>query len=555
METAAMDTHQANDVPTEADTRGVAERFFELSIVRAQDNVRSALLILLLVVSLTSPAYTTNRISLYTSLIVGVLLTLWTRFAARWESIRADGYVTTAAGVVLLADFAWLALFVYGTGGLDSPFFALLLVPVIFGSAFFSLLRAAVALVTGLVVAASIFFALNRPPAADTPWRLAGMLFAVIAIAWVSYGFCLVLERERRTNELVVHHLSEGVLLIDDRGRIRLANTQLERFTGLPSQQILRHSTREVVEEPGMQVLVAILSDVQAPESDALIQVRDIVIDRPEPIDLRVSTIRLGGRIRRPAGWLIVCQDVTELKTLVRVRESGIRILSHEMRSPLTTFKMISSVFAELAQRLSDRRGEKLIQIVDQETDRMLRLVGQFLDVATMDDATYQLTLQEVQVPELVRRAADALEVRANEKQISVSTACEEATPAIAADPDRLEDALYNLCDNALKYTDAGGRIEIACASHDGEVRIAVSDTGCGIPPDKVGIVFEEFGQAHDRPEGGILERGIGLGLYMVRRIVELHGGRVEVQSEPDKGSTFAMYLPIKARAAGQNTA
>jgi PAS domain S-box-containing protein len=540
------DTQEGNASAVATEHQPRTERFFELSLVRAEDNVRMALLILLLIVALTSPTYVVSSVTLYTSLVIGVLLTLWTRFAARWGELRAAGHMATASGIVLLAEFAWLALFVHGTGGLTSPFSALLLLPVIFASAFFSLLHIAVALTTGLIVATNVFFAVRYRLDPDTSWHLTGMLLAVIAIAWASYGLCLVLERERRANDLVVRHLSEGVILIDSLGWIRLVNEQLERFTGVPAQAVLPLNTLHVAKTPELSALAEILRDVMAPETYDPTDVRDITINRPEPIDLRVITMRLGGSADRPTGWLVICQDITELKSLVRMREDGIRFLSHEMRSPLTTFKMISSIFSELANQLSDNSSAKLIEIVDHETDRMLRLVGQFLDIAALDEGSFRLNVGEVNVPELVQKAAEPLEIRATAKDISVSSQCAEQIPVIPGDPERLEDALHNLCDNALKYSEPGGHISITAETSDGHVRIAISDTGRGISPEMQEAIFEQFVQAHaDEAEATTLERGSGLGLYMVRRIVELHGGRIEVDSEVGRGSTFTIHLPI----------
>jgi signal transduction histidine kinase len=318
----------------------------------------------------------------------------------------------------------------------------------------------------------------------------------------------------------------------------------------LPAAAMMLLNVRDLTGKAEYAKLAEILSDVLVPTGADLSHVRDFSLDTPEPTDLRITTIRLGGRGTRPTGWLVVCQDVTELKSLLRMRESGIRFLSHEMRSPLTTFKLISSVFQELADRLSDNRSAKLIEIVDNETDRMLRLVGKFLDVAALDEGSYQPGKEACDVARLVTRVGDAIEVRGAEKGVLVSTRCAEGLPTIQADPDGIEDVLYNLCDNALKYTDEGGSVSIEVAREDEVVTIAVSDTGCGIPEDAQELIFEEFAQVQDARAGTPLEKGVGLGLYTVRRIVEIHGGRVEVDSEVGRGSTFRVYLPI-AREEG----
>ncbi len=494
---AEYDNVNDRDHVSEAQEAPRLEGFFELSILRAEDNVRIALLFVLLLVALTSPVYVVNRVSLFTALIVGVFLTMWTRYGAQWAVLRAAGHVRIAAGVVLLGEYAWLALFVHGTGGLDSPFSALLLLPVIFASAFFSLLNIAVALSTGLILVTLGIFALSPQVAgqADTGWQLIGMLMAVIAVAWGSYGLCRVLERERRTNDLVVRYLSEGVLLIDGLGWVRLCNHQMERFLGMPAQEVLRINTRQIAQQPELAQLGDVLHGALIPGSYAPTHVRDVSIFTPEPTDLRVITMRLSSGADKSMGWLVVCQDVTELKSLVRMREDGVRFLSHEIRSPLTTLRMISGVFSDLAEQLSDRSSVKLIEVMDDEVDRMLRLVGQFLDIAALDQGTYSLKPGVVVVPELLEKAESSLEVRASTHGVSISTRCDGQIPTISADLDALENCLHNLCDNALKHTRRGDEISLTAWADGDYVQIAVADTGYGIPAELHESIFDEFVQ------------------------------------------------------------
>ncbi len=543
-----VDARDEQDDVVDIPQSGGCEGFFELSILRAQGNVRIALLILLLVVALSSPAYLASKLTLYTALIVGVFLTLWTRYAARWGELRARGHLRTAAGVVLLGEYAWLALFVHGTGGLVSPFASLLLLPVLFASAFFCLLNVAVALSTGLIVVTFGLFALS-PGTRSAPgvvWHLTGMLIAVIAVAWGAYGLCVVLERERRTNEMVVRHLSEGVLLIDGLGWIRLYNRQMARFFGIPPETLLTLNTRHIHKEPDLVELGEILHDVLNPESYDPRNVRDVTIHRPDPVELRVITMRLSGTSDQSMGWLVVCQDVTELKAMVRMREDGVRFLSHEIRSPLTTFKMVSSVFAELAEQLSDSSSAHLIEVVDNEADRMLRLVGQFLDVAALDQGTYKLDTGDVNVRELIETAASTLRIRAEAKQVEVTDECDANVAVIQGDSGALETCLHNLCDNALKYTDKGGKISLSAHMNGDHVQIAVADNGHGIPEQMHEEIFGEFIQAHqDGGNGSTVSRGVGLGLYLVRSLVELQGGSIELESEDGMGSVFTISLPV----------
>ncbi|MEA3402121.1 MAG: ATP-binding protein [Armatimonadota bacterium] len=520
-----------------------ADAFFELSILRGVDNVRAAMLILMLVVALSTPEYLGSRLAVYTALIVGVFLTLWTRYAARWDDLRTNGNLLNAAGVVLIGDIAWIGLFVWGTGGLYSPFLALLLLPIVFGSGFFGLLAYAVAIATGIVAMLNVAYAFAQPVNAAMTWRLLGSLFALLAVAWVSYTITLVLERERRTNELVIRHMSEAVILIDASGHIRLVNPPLERFTGLSMDDTIGLDVRDLPEDRQFDALRTITGTATDPDGAPVRSIEDIQVEADERLDLRIYAVRLGAS-GRGAGWLIICQDITDLKTIARARESGVRFLSHEIRSPLTTLKMISQVFGELAGRLTDDNTTRLVGILDEETDRMLRLVGQFLDLAALDQGSFQLELSEVEISETVRRVARSLELRAAEKSLSVQTELDEPLPPVHVDRNRMEDVLHNLCDNALKFTDPGGEVRLTAAQADGHVRVTVSDTGCGIPPETKDIIFEQFARAADEGQGN-RERGIGLGLYLARRVVELHGGRIEVESEVGHGSDFSIYLPV----------
>ncbi|MGI5819591.1 MAG: ATP-binding protein [Armatimonadota bacterium] len=521
-----------------------SEMFFEVSMVRALGTVRVALVLLMMVVVFATPTVTTLPAAAFLALFVGSILTIWTRFAARWRELEVAGHVSTAAGVVLIGDVLWTSLFVLGTGGLDSPFLALLFIPIIFGCAFFSVLELAAALVTGLVSLIIFTFGIAAEQTVANIWRTSGMIFASIAVAWVAYGLARVLERERQTNELVVRHMSEAVVLIDSFGVIRLVNPPLLQLTGLDHDSLVGLAVDELPPGEKYEVLRQIVGDPRTPDGPASpYSVRDIQVEAEKPCDLRVYAVRMGGT-GRAAGRLIICQDVTDLKSVARARETGVRFLSHEMRSPLSTLKIISQIFGELTDQLTDSNADRLVTLLDSETDRMLRMVGQFLDLAALDQGTFRLALQKINVAHLMHRVCNSLEFRAADKDMTVEKSLPDALPLISADPDRLEDVLHNLCDNALKYTDRGGTIRLSAREADGMVELCVSDNGQGISPEIQDDIFSEFVRAAEDGQSG-RKMGVGLGLYMARRIVEEHGGEITVDSAIGRGSDFVIRLPV----------
>lgn len=531
-----------NEDRPDVDGPDAKESVLEVSMLRAVGNVRTALIFLMLLVLTATPAVTTSRSAAYIALFIGTILTIWTRFAARWRELHAANRMITAAGVVLFGDVLWTSLFVLGTGGLSSPFLAFLFIPLIFGSAFFSVLNLAAALVAALITLIIAGFGLAAPQTSENLWRTFGTIFAGIAVTWVAYGLALILERERQTNELVVRHMSEAVVLVDGSGVVRLVNPPLQKLTGLDERALIGLHVDDLPAGPGYDLLRPVVEDVAVDRSGPNNAIRDIEVKGERPRDLRVYTVRMGG-VGRAAGWLIICQDVTDLKSVARARETGVRFLSHEMRSPLSTLKIISQIFGELTDQLTDSNAERLVTILDSETDRMLRMVGQFLDLAALDQGTFQLALQKIDVTDIMKRVCTSLEVRAAEKELTVENVVPDGLPPVEADPDRLEDVLHNLCDNALKYTQRGGRIRLSARALDGAVELCVSDNGQGISPDIQDDIFSEFVRAAEDGKSG-RKMGVGLGLYMARRIIEEHGGVITVDSAVGKGSDFIIRLP-----------
>ncbi|MGD9494688.1 MAG: sensor histidine kinase [Armatimonadota bacterium] len=516
--------------------------FYEFSLFRAVGRVRIVLLFLMLLVALASPDRLTSPLAVHTGLIIGVFLTLWTRYAARWRELHEDGHLDLAALVVTLGDITWLGLFALGTGGVDSPFVPLLIVPLIFTCTTLGTARVAVALATGVIVMLLVVFALGQPLTQALMWRLTGLAFALIAVAWVASGLYAVLERERRTSELVIRFMDEAVILADASGRIRLANPQVERFVGIAADDLVGLDLSYLPAEPRYQALRRVASPIFSPGAQPG-GVRDVDVEVHERLELRVSTVRVAGPTRRPIAWLIICQDITDLKTIARAHASGVRFLSHEIRSPLTTLKTISAVFGELAAQLTDQGAGKLVEILDQEVDRMLRLARQFLDLAALEEGSSPLSLEPTDIAEVVAQVADSLRIRAEGKGLNFAVECIEPLPAVTADPNRLADVLHNLGDNAVKYTEPGGTVSIRASAVDGEIIIAVSDTGPGIPEEFRERVFHEFarGPQHEGPS----TEGLGLGLFMARQIVAMHGGRIELDSQVGRGSTFSIHLPV----------
>lgn len=524
------------------------ERVFELGLSKQADKVRVLLAVFLLVLVLAAPDnLVSNPATALSAVALIALLTVWTMFFLDWEAVWAKGRLPLVAVTILLVDVGVLALFIHGTRGFHSPFTSLLFLPILFAAVFFGSLSIALPLVTGIIAAVHVCFAAAVLLEPGILGQLLARLIGVIAIAWLSYGLSRISERERQANDSVVRNLVEGVLLVHEgEGQtIVLANPQIEKLCGLPTEMILGQRLGTIPDEPAYERLLAVVADVGGPGVDAAPVNRDITLHTPDAMDLRVITIPCGGTEKRPLGWVVVCQDVTDIRAVARMKEEGMAILSHEVCSPLATLRMVSQLLATLADELDEEERARAIWAIDKESERLVALAGKLLDVSAQDHGAYDLELEQVQVAELIDKIGRIFQLKAPDRGILMLSECEEELPEIRADAVRLEQVLTNLCDNAFKYSPEGGTVKLAAARRNDHIEISVTDTGCGIAPDKIKAIFDKFTQADADSALPIVERGVGLGLYIARTIVQAHGGHISVDSAVGEGSTFRVCLPI----------
>jgi signal transduction histidine kinase len=176
----------------------------------------------------------------------------------------------------------------------------------------------------------------------------------------------------------------------------------------------------------------------------------------------------------------------------------------------------------------------------------LLSLINDVLDLAKIEAGRMELELSEVALPDLLRSAVSINAERADRGDITLALHTEPKEIPITADERRVRQVVFNLLSNAIKFTPPEGRIDITALANNGQVEVAVADTGSGIPADDIESIFEEFEQT----SAGKQVEGTGLGLPLSRKLVELHGGRLWVESTPGKGSTFRFTLPVQPETA-----
>jgi signal transduction histidine kinase len=334
-------------------------------------------------------------------------------------------------------------------------------------------------------------------------------------------------EDERAVQDLILGSMHDGVLLLDGQGSTAFANAALERHLGSRPTgigQLYPPALREMIREvpaggPGTTE-----------------------IERDDPIRwLRATAVPAG----EDGSILLVITDITETRRIEAVRRDFVANASHELKTPAASIRAAAETLASIADR-DPQAVPRFASQLEREAMRLSRIVADLLDLSRLE--TGSELGERVRLDTLAREEVERFEETAREggRVIRVDAASAATVSGSARD---LSLMIRNLIDNALRYTQPGGHVEIGVEAHDGVVEIAVSDDGLGIPIRDLPRVFERFyrvDRARSRETGGT-----GLGLSIVRHVAENHGGSVQVESELGAGSTFTVTLPAQTTVAG----
>jgi signal transduction histidine kinase len=238
-----------------------------------------------------------------------------------------------------------------------------------------------------------------------------------------------------------------------------------------------------------------------------------------------------------------------KLRELAEMKEEFLALTTHDLRSPLTVISGVISFFT--SGRLGELSPEQknMVSMMERNTQNLIELVNDLLDASKLESGTMRLDIASFDLREVLNELRETMLLPlAKEKGIELVETFPKDLPAVEADRAKLRRILLNLLSNALKFTQKGGRVEVRADLQDERVRVSVSDTGVGIAPEDVDRLFDKYEQTRSRATRG--EKGTGLGLYITKQLVELHGSAITVKSELGKGSTFSFTLPAAGSSA-----
>jgi two-component system sensor histidine kinase VicK len=340
------------------------------------------------------------------------------------------------------------------------------------------------------------------------------------------------IQGEKNKVEAILTHMADGLLALDEEGRIIKLNPAAERMFRTTEPEVLGHLPKDVWPETKLEAAVA----------KAVAENRSLAHEfRFGALWLLAYVTPLFGERNQNAGTVVVFHDITELQKLEGLRREFVANVSHELKTPLTTVK---SYVETLLDGAADDPGlrERFLRVVEGETDRMARLVKDLLHLSQLDQGAEKWDIEPYDIAPLVDECLGRLAVPIERKNLNIERIFAPETPLALIDRDKLQQVLLNLLANAIEFTPASGQITIEVKGDGAMVRVAVRDTGIGIPAEDLPRIFERFYRV-DKARSRMLG-GTGLGLAIARQIVELLGGAIAISSELGKGTEVVFTVP-----------
>lgn len=397
-------------------------------------------------------------------------------------------------------------------------------------------------------------------------------------------GLIAALRASEERYRALVNNAGVPIIYYDLDGRIQLINKVGARVFGGMVDELVGKSLSEVVPAYAPSMLARLKHLAQTRVGAEFEEFLDLPWGKYWFVTNMQPVIDGEGRV---CGAQIVSQDITErkqmeqrireyseeleerleeleaayekLKELDKLKDSFLSTVSHELRTPLTSIKS----FAEILLNYSDDPAtqKEFLGIINEETDRLTRLINDVLDIAKIESGRIQWEISQLNIPEIIESAMHATHGLVAQGELSVTVECPPNLPAVWGDRDRIVQVITNLIGNAVKFTPPEGKIwiEAGVLSEEGKgdhadmVKVSVTDTGIGIPPEEHHKIFEKFYQVGNTLEGKPM--GTGLGLPICKEIIEHFGGKIWVESDRGKGATFSFTLPIARETPGGATA
>lgn len=377
------------------------------------------------------------------------------------------------------------------------------------------------------------------------------LLFGLFLAAFFIVTFLFILElvriRRRKRFEMresemgaVFNSLMNGLLIWDKRNRISLINTRAEIMLGVSAKKI----QGKRIDRASSASLRRIYGSFSKDLAQTSIITKEISIEEPFSRALRLKVLPLlrAGRIE---GRVLILEDVSREREIERMKSDFITITAHQLRTPLSAIKWILSMTINGDLGRVPREQAEMLTKAYESNERMIGLINDLLRVARIEEGRFGYEFSLYHLEKLTQEVVQGFAPLINERKIKFTYHKPLGSIGLLKlDKDRIKTAISNLIDNAIRYTPEGGKVDIFLEKLEREVRFAIKDSGVGIPKHQMSRLFTKFFRGDNVVR--MQTEGTGLGLYIVKNIIEKHKGKIWVESEEKKGSTFYFTIPTK---------
>lgn len=338
----------------------------------------------------------------------------------------------------------------------------------------------------------------------------------------------------------IMNSISEPLIVLDNDYRVALLNPSFEKtFNVKEADLIKRHFLEGIRNGEIFDFISDACKSIEAPH-------QKIFTIKTENEDKYFNAIITPIKDNEAfSGLIVIFQNVTQLKELERIRTDFIATISHEFKTPLTSIIMGTDVLLEEGMGKLNNEQKQFIEAIREDSDRLTNLVGDLLELTRIESGRAIFKFQKHSIEDIIDFATKPFYQKAEQNEINLYYQCDDNLPDVIADFEKITWVLNNLISNALKYTGAGDEICIKASACKDKVLVKVSDTGVGIPNEYLSKIFEKFVQVKD---GDFEVRGTGLGLAVVKEIIEAHGGEIWCESKLDVGSSFMFTLAMEGK-------
>jgi len=374
-----------------------------------------------------------------------------------------------------------------------------------------------------------------------------GDLRMVITKAVTQISTLQDIANEKSRMRVMINHLADGVMTTDNQKRIAQVNPAFLRLIGYPGPRPIGHEVTQIVRN---ETLNGMIDQVLSAREDDFVQVSEELcintdIANKETIIL-ARCMPFRDRLRRNLGTITVLHDITSQKEMDQVKSDFVSMVSHEIRSPMNSVLMLLKNVMDGLAGETTRKQREIIGRASDKIASLINLANELLDLAKLESGLITQESEAVKIVELLEEQVAFHQPRAQAKSIRLRLEKAQITQVIMANRFNLEEVFSNLIGNAINYTPEGGVISISAVVQGDYIVVRVKDTGFGIPEDDLQRIFDRFYRVKNEKTRHII--GTGLGLPIVKSIMDAHHGLIRVESKPDLGTTFSVSFPIAAQ-------